>query len=119
MIILQASEDFGEFGNMTVVVSGNWFIIAIEDEAAIIVKQKEADGEQLHDFTGVIFVGEAVEGRVGLAVASVAEIVAHQRMQCYVVQQVAEIAEGVLQEQIVPLGRSIGQHCKCRPFRWR
>jgi hypothetical protein len=60
--------------------------------------------EGLHDLACVVLVGERAEGGVGLGVAQVAEIDAHDRAERHVLEELAEFLSAV-DEDIVAVAR--------------
>jgi|GEM_PF-5239171 len=67
---------------------------------------EQADGKQLHDLPREILVGIHPAYRISLGVLDVAEVVAHHRMPGDVVEQVAEVAEGVPPQHVLVVGES-------------
>ena len=59
------------------------------------IELDEADREELHELARVVLVGPDVARRVRLLIAEHREVHAHHRMQRHVLDQRAEIAEGV------------------------
>lgn len=103
----ESGEDAGEFGDVAVVISGDGLAFGVELAGAVGVELPEADGEKLHDFPGEVFVGiDAVDG-VGLAVAEVAEEDAHGRVGGDVVEEVAVVAKGMFDHEIVVVGHAL------------
>ena len=67
-----------------------------------------AQGEKLHGFARVIFVGVVAGGDVGLAVVHHVQPVAHGRRQRNVVHDLPVVGECVLIEQTQPIGIAVG-----------
>ena len=98
---IEAGEDAGEFGDVAVVVGRDRLAAGVELAAAIGVQFPQPDGEQLHDLSGEILIGIAVDRGIRLLVAGMAEIHAHRGMEGDIEQQVAVVAEGVADQGIV------------------
>ena len=68
----QTRENLGEFTNISVVVGGDWPAIGIQFLGTVRVQLVNTDGEELHDLTGVIFIGEGIGIGISLTVVDVA-----------------------------------------------
>ena len=68
--------------------------------AAVRSQLMQADGEELHQLAGEVLVGQAAAGGVFLLVAHVRQVQAHRRRQRDLLDQVAEIAEGLAVQQV-------------------
>ena len=73
---------------------------------AVVVELVEADGEELHHFARIVFVG--IGGGVAFVVAEHGEELTHHRAQSHILQQRAEVAEGIVAEHVVVTGFAAG-----------
>lgn len=104
-------EDLGHLGDDILIVGGDGQASRVELEGAIGQKEIEADGEELHDLAGVVFVGrgERAAGGVkgGLRIPERAEVNRHHRIEGDVLQQCAEISKGPIAQNIVVVGDAL------------
>jgi len=61
----------------------------------------EADGEKLHDFARVVFVGFVAGDGIRLAVAHHAEVGAHHGAEGDILEEVAVVSEGIPEQHVV------------------
>ena len=108
VVVAPAGEDVGVADDGLLVVDGNWQALRVEDERAVGMEAVEAEGEELEDLAGVVFVRDAAGGEVRLVVAQHVEIAAHRGMEGDRFDQVAGVAEGVLEEGVVVVGQGLG-----------
>ena len=107
-----AGENFRDLGDGGLIVSRDRLAGGIELQRAVGLEEIQPEGEELHDFARIIFVGQrdgdaaGVEG--GLGVAERAEINTHHRAERDRFEEVAEIAEGSAHEVIVVVGEAEG-----------
>ena len=76
---------------------------------AIEVQLHEADAEQLRQFARIVLIGTQVGVGGGATVAEHREVDAHRRMQRDVLEQRAEVAEGVARQHVVEISGGEGQ----------
>ena len=62
LVIIPAGEDAGEADDDVLIVSGHHIAFGIEDQRAVRPHAVQADGEQLENLAGIIFVGMRAEG---------------------------------------------------------
>ena len=106
----EASEDAGQLRDVVVVVSRDGQAFGTQDETAIWVTQNEADGEELHDLTSVVFIradDDTAAGIVSGAVGDAGEVNAHHRVQRHLLQKGAVLAESTLGEHVPPVCRAV------------
>ena len=103
-----AGEDARQADHVVVAVGGNGPALGILLRRTVQVQLLQPDGEELHHFAGVVLVRRLRElaGRVEalLVVADVRQVDAHHRVQRHVLQQLAEVAEGVAGQHVVVAG---------------
>ena len=99
-----AGEDFGQLGDGRLIVGRDGESVRAEGEGAVGLELGQADGEELHDFAGVVLVGRGAGDGVGFGVTQGAEVAAHRRVEGDVFEEGAEVAEGAVAEEIVVVG---------------
>ena len=98
----EAGEDRGQALDVGVGVGRDGLTGRVELLRSIVIQLIEADGEELHDFARVVLVG--IGGGVAFVVAEHGEHLAHHRVEGHVLKQCAEVAEGILAQQVVVVG---------------
>ena len=83
------------------VVRRDRLVVGVQLRRAVRVELDQADREELHELARVVLVGADIELRVRLPVPQHREIDAHHRVQRDLLDQLAEIAEGVARERVV------------------
>mmetsp|Transcript_44420 Transcript_44420/g.103655 ORF Transcript_44420/g.103655 Transcript_44420/m.103655 type:complete len:230 (+) Transcript_44420:2728-3417(+) len=99
-LLVKACENAGEVHDVLVAVGWDGLPVRAEHLGAVRVELPQADGKELHDLTGVVFIREepiTVEGTVPL----VGEVVAHDWAVGHFSQHVAEVAEGMPDENVI------------------
>ena len=69
---------------------------------AVVVQLPQADGEELHHFARVVLIG--IGGGVALVVAQHGEELAHHGIEGHILEQLAEVSEGVGAQHVVVVG---------------
>ena len=87
-----------------VLVIGRNRLAARSLHGAVRIEPDQPDRKQLHDLARVVFVGADVGVEIRLAVLEHRQVVAHDRTQGHVFEQVAVVAEGAVDEQVVVVG---------------
>ncbi len=100
-----AGVDAGEFGDGELRVGRDGDAVGVELDGAVLIEHDGADGEELHDFTSVILVGNCTGGRVGHGVVAHVEILAHGGAQGDVLHDLAVVCEGIAEEGVL-----VGDH---------
>ena len=105
-------EDSGHTAHIGLRVgfSGN---TAIELWGAIVVQLDQANGEQLHELTGIVFIGLTAGDHIALDVTLVGQVIPHGGTQGDLFQQGAVITKSVLLQNIQVIG-----HTKLSPLAW-
>ena len=112
---VEPGEDAGELLDVVAIVGGDRLAVDVELAGAVHVQLPQADREQLHDLAGEVFVRHPVDRRVGLAVADVAQIPAHPRVDGDFVKQRPVAAERVADHGVVPVRRGDAVAVALRP----
>ena len=79
----------------------NRLAAGVVQRLSLVVELEQPDREQLHELARIVLVGPDVACGVGLAVAEHRQVDAHGRVQRHVLQQLAEVAEGIRRERVV------------------
>ena len=96
---IPAGEDPRQPGDVVQAI-GLLHLAGHQQRRAIELELQQADAEQLHQFTGVVLVGQRAGGGVELDVAAERQVLAHRRVGRHRLQQAAVVAEGVGLQQI-------------------
>ena len=91
------------------VIGGDGLAAGIHLHAAIGVQSHQADGHQLHHFARVVLVRPQVGAGHCFLVAEHRQVHAHRRVQRHVFQQSSIVAQRIARQQVVEIGRGIGE----------
>ena len=101
LVIIPAGEHGGKTLDDRLVVGRHQRALRVHHQRAVRPLAIQADGEQLHDFAGVVFVRVRAGDEAALAVGAHVEIQAHGGREGDVLEQVAEISKRAVQERVV------------------
>ena len=94
-------KDRGRSEDRLLVVGRNRQPDGAEGQASIKIEMIEADREQLHDLTGVVFVRQPRTGSVCLIVLEHVEISPHRGIEGDVLEELAKIPKGAIDQDII------------------
>ena len=103
-----AGEDAGHRHHIGVAVGLDGLATRVKHRAAVGVELLQADAVELHHLTRKVLVGQQAGAGVLFAVAQVRQVDAGGRVERHVLQQLAEVAKGVLVELVHVLPISAG-----------
>ena len=92
-------EDAGQAAHITLGIGLNGSAVH-ELKRAIVAQIQEPNGEELHELTGVIFIGLRARHRVGFDIALVGQIVSHRRGHGDLFNQGAKVAKHIGLEDV-------------------
>ena len=99
----EAGKDFCEA--FDIVIGEGFDLLAIDQfRRAILVQFDHTDGKELHDFAGIVLVRHAARCRIALFVAPVGEVARHGAGIGHFLQEVTEVAEGILRQHVHVIG---------------
>jgi hypothetical protein len=109
---MHAGKDAGHFTDVIVIVRWNKLAV-FELRCAVGVKFMQADGEELHDLAGIIFVrapGSGINLSIapGFFIAEVIEVNAHAGVIGDRFEKIAKITKAVDKQSIVVVAESVG-----------
>ena len=99
--VVCAGEDLGKAGDVVVIVSWNRVAVTIELLGSIGVEFPESDGEELHDFARVVFIGVASDRRIGFLISEVTEVSAHVGAEADSLQDIFKVTKGTINHDVV------------------
>ncbi len=106
-IVIVAGEDMRQVHDVVLAVGIDRAAVGVLLFGPVGVEHAQPDREELHHLARIILIGLATGGLVFLKVALGVEVHAHAGIERDMLEQVAEIAEGAIDQQIPPGGHDV------------